>query len=390
MITAALIPLAELMAKRQGSVNPSQFQSETFELFSIPAFDKRKPEIVSGAEIGSAKVPVEPGDVLLSRIVPHIRRAWVVPKANSHRQIASGEWIVFRGKEFVPGYLRHLLTSDVFHVQFMNTVAGVGGSLMRARPAFVGKIEIPLPPLSEQRRIADILDKADAIRRKRREAARLSTRLTQSTFLQLFGDPVNNPLGWKRVPLSKAADRVTVGIVVKPASYYVPSGVPALRSLNVRENRIAHEKFVYFSKSDNETRLAKTRLWKGDVVMVRSGQPGTAAVVPQELNGVNAIDLLIVTPSEGKLAPQYLAYFMNSPAGRRLALGQQRGQIQKHLNVGSLNALALPLPPYPLQERFERFVAKSNDRARATSASDKSSQELFESLAQRAFRGELS
>ncbi|EQD36840.1 type I restriction/modification system specificity determinant hsdS, partial [mine drainage metagenome] len=90
------IELGEVMASKSGSVDPAKFLDEIFDLYSIPAFDRGEPEVVAGREIGSAKQIVGPEDVLLSKIVPHIRRAWVVGANRGRRIIASGEWIVFR------------------------------------------------------------------------------------------------------------------------------------------------------------------------------------------------------------------------------------------------------------------------------------------------------
>jgi type I restriction enzyme S subunit len=161
----SFVELGELMPKeRRGSIDPADYPNEVFDLLSIPAYDKGSPDCTSGSEIGSAKQLVKPGDVLLSKIVPHIRRAWVVGAPVNGRQIASSEWIVFRGHEADPRYLRHFFLSDGFHRQFMQTVSGVGGSLLRARPRYVANIIIPLPPLEEQRRIAAILDKGEAIK----------------------------------------------------------------------------------------------------------------------------------------------------------------------------------------------------------------------------------
>ena len=129
------IELGELMPQEgRRSVNPADYPGEVFELLSIPAYDRGSAEIALGSEIGSTKQAVQPGDVLLSKIVPHIRRAWVVEPSAGSRQIASSEWIVFRSKEADARYLRHFLVSDGFHRQFMQTVSGVGGSLLRARP----------------------------------------------------------------------------------------------------------------------------------------------------------------------------------------------------------------------------------------------------------------
>ena len=114
-MTAVAVPLGELMLSKKRSVDPRKFPSEQFELFSIPAFDVGAPETVCGSEVGSSKQVLERHDVLLSRIVPHIRRSWVVEPSSERRKIGSSEWIVFRSDRFEPRYLRHVLTSDRFH-----------------------------------------------------------------------------------------------------------------------------------------------------------------------------------------------------------------------------------------------------------------------------------
>ena len=246
-----------------------------------------------------------------------------------------------------------------------------------------------VPPMEEQRRIAAILDQAETLRTQRRTALALLDSLTQSLFLDMFGDPMTNP---KKLPLFRGDEicsRITVGIVVQPSSYYRSEGVPALRSLNIRPNKVVMENLVYFSSEDNETKLAKTRVRQGDVLLVRTGQPGTAAVVPPELDGVNAIDILIATPDTSKVSADYLCYFFNSDAGKKLVLGAQRGQVQKHLNVGAMNAALIPIPPLPLQQTFATRIAsiealKATHR-RALAALDA----LFASLQQRAFTGAL-
>ena len=119
-------------------------------------------------------------------------------------------------------------------------------------------LQIPLPPIAEQKRIAAILDAADALRAKRRETLAQLDTLLQSTFLDMFGDPVTNPKGWKTKKGSEICKRITVGIVVKPASYYQETGIPALRSLNVRANKIETNNLVYISNEDNENKSVTT------------------------------------------------------------------------------------------------------------------------------------
>jgi type I restriction enzyme M protein len=149
-----LVPVGRFMKEGVKTVDPRTAPDEMFELWSIPAFDAGSPELLRGGEIGSQKKVVSPGDVLLSRIIPHIRRGWVVREnLDGRRQIASTEWIVFSSAEVVPGFLHQLLVSDFFHVSFMQTITGVGGSLSRANPGAVGEIQIPLPPLEVQKEI---------------------------------------------------------------------------------------------------------------------------------------------------------------------------------------------------------------------------------------------
>lgn len=201
-----VVPLCELMPSRIPSVNPGTFPDEQFTLWSIPSYDAGKPEQLFGREIGSSKKTVQNGDVLLSKIVPHIRRAWKVSVSNGHRQIASSEWITFRHGAFLSDFIRHFLLTDQFHAQFMGTVAGVGGSLLRAQPKSVAKIGIPLPPLDEQRRIVGLLDRAAEIRRRADTARAKACAIIPALFLDMFGDPATNPKGWQIATVDKLAN----------------------------------------------------------------------------------------------------------------------------------------------------------------------------------------
>lgn len=151
--------LGEIRRDASMGFTQQQMRSETFELYSVPAFDERKPEILAGEKIGSNKKTVAPGDVLLCKINPRINRAWVVAEPKGHRQIGSTEWIVFSKQEgVVPEFLAQFFGQDTFRNYLSTNVSGVGGSLMRVRPAIVEKYPINLPPFREQERIVTKLD----------------------------------------------------------------------------------------------------------------------------------------------------------------------------------------------------------------------------------------
>jgi len=293
-------------------------------------------------------------DVLVAKITPCFENGKIAhARITKPLGFGSTEFHVVRPKTDIldDRYLYHFLRQPIVREEGERRMTGSAGQ-KRVPRAFLEELNIPVPPLPEQRRIAAMLDKADALRAKRREAIAKLDQLLQSVFLEMFGDPVTNPKGWPVAAIGDCCSRVTVGIVVKPASYYVVSGIPAIRSLNIGANRIVAENLVYFSEQDNFGALKKTILRAGDVVAVRSGQPGKAAVIPPELHGSNAIDVLIASTNQSVLLPEYLAFFLNSSAGKKLVLTEQRGQVQKHLNVKQLSEAQLPLPPLSEQRKF--------------------------------------
>ena len=153
---------------------------------------------------------------------------------------------------------------------------------------------------------------------------------------------------------------ITVGIVIRPAQYYVASGIPALRSANIREDGINTMNLVFISSRSND-QLAKSQLRSGDVVTVRTGYPGTSTVVPPEFSGANCIDVLISRPSEG-LRSQFLATWINSPFGKNQVLRKQGGLAQQHFNVGELRDLIIPLPSLEEQDAIVSILSASEAR----------------------------
>ena len=149
------VQLKTIFAKRS-TINPVDYGESKVELWSIPAFDNGKPAVVPARQIGSSKKVVVEGDVLLSKIVPHIKRAWVVSETNGYERLASTEWIVFHSNDFLPNFLTMALTEPHFHSSLISTISGMG-SLKRANPKKVGELYIPCPSLAEQRRIVDKL-----------------------------------------------------------------------------------------------------------------------------------------------------------------------------------------------------------------------------------------
>jgi type I restriction enzyme S subunit len=374
------------MATKSGSVDPSKFPEEIFDLYSIPAFDRGEPEIVAGSAIGSAKQVVRPGDVLLSRIVPHIRRSWIVGKERGRRIIASGEWIVFRSERANPNYLRQVLVGEPFHAQFMNTVAGVGGSLLRARPAHVAKIVVPLPPLAEQRRIAEVLDRAEALRTKRRAALAQLDSLTQSIFLDLFGDPATNPRGWSKRPFGEVCE-TRLGKMLDQKQQTGQHLRPYLRNANVQWFRFDVSEVF---KMDFDEKARKVfRLKGGDLLICEGGEPGRAAVWRGEIEECYYQKALHrARPRAGLAISEFLAWQLWFLANRGGLGDHVTSATIAHLTGEKLSAMKIPLPPIELQREFAHRVTAVEKLKTAQRASLAELDALFATLQHRAFRGE--
>lgn len=398
MSAAQHIPLGRIMPPRRGSVDPAAFPNEEFELYSIPAFDEGVPEILTGSQIGSAKQVVRQGDVLLSRIVPHIRRAWVVGEQNGRRLIASGEWIVFHDDNTDPEYLRHVLVGDRFHAEFMRTVSGVGGSLLRARPANVAKIEIPLPSLPEQRRIAAILDQAEALRAKRRAAIAKLDELTQSIFLDMFGDPTTNPKGWPHIRL-RDAYWFQEGPGVRKWQFK-SSGIKLLNVGNIeKDGHLNLDKTSRFITE--EEAFGKYRHFlidAGDLVIASSGISFDADGLLRTRGAFVSAEHLPLCmntstirfkakPSVSDL--RFLWVWLAGAEFRSQISKRVTGTAQQNFGPSHLDALSITLPSLDLQQEFARRLDGIEALRVQHLKWTANMGDLFASLQQRAFRGEL-
>lgn len=255
------------------------------------------------------------------------------------------------------------------------------------------KLEIPIPfpddprrSLAEQKRIAAILDKADAIRRRRQDAARLADTLIPSVFYEMFGDPVLNRKGWPTRPLGEMLDFLTSGSRGW-AAFYANSGRMFLRIQNVGRNRLLLDDVQYVQVEDSaESRRTATQ--PGDVLVTVTADLGRTAVIPEGF-GPAHINQHIVLLRSTQIEPLFLSQFLASPAGQRQFTAKNRAAVKAGLNFDDIKSVKIVTPPRPLQKKFadaclriERFAADLVSREEATDS-------LFNAVVQRAFRGEL-
>lgn len=210
-------PLKDLGLIKPQGIRPDETPKEHFELWSVPSYPTNSPETLLGKEIGSNKIVVLPGDVLLCKINPRINRVWYVRPSDTLQQIASTEWIVFRTGYLDSRFFMYRLQEQSFRNKICSNVSGVGGSLTRARPKEVKEIKISIPPLPEQKRIAAKISTLQAKSRKAKEALEaarpLLDKLRQSILAAAFrGDLTAD---WRKQnpdvePAAKLLERIRI------------------------------------------------------------------------------------------------------------------------------------------------------------------------------------
>lgn len=230
----------------------------------------------------------------------------------------------------------------------------------------VARLELP-----EQRRIAEILDTLDETIRKTEQLIAKLKQLKQGLLHDLLSrgiddngelrDPEWHPEQFKNSALGviprvwevrrclEICREIVVGIVIKPAQYYRDQGIPVLRSANVRDDGVVLEDLKFMSNADHQM-LAKSAVGPGDLITVRTGYPGTTAVIPASLATANCVDIIVSRPGP-LVEPDYLAMWVNSDVGKGQVLSRQGGLAQQHFNVGEMKSLLVALPNQAEQAR---------------------------------------
>jgi type I restriction enzyme M protein len=336
-----LVPVGRFMKPNVKTIDPRNTPDEIFELWSIPAFDAGCPELLRGIEIGSQKKVVTPGDVLLSRIIPHIRRGWIVRENPvGRRQIASTEWIVFSSNEVVPGFLRQLLVSDFFHVSFMQTITGVGGSLSRANPAAVGEIQIPLPPLEVQKEIVSEIEGYQKVINGAR------------AVLDNYKPHIPIDPEWPMKSISEISERITKGSSPnwQGINYTTEEhGILFVTSENVGLGQLLLDKPKYVERRFNEIET-KSILQKGDVLTnIVGASIGRTAIFDLDIVANVNQAVCVIRPNTALVNSTYLMSFLNSPEFIQKLLGNSVENARANVSMGVLGSLTIPLPPLDTQ-----------------------------------------
>lgn len=286
------------------------------------------------------------------------------------------------------GYLYHYLCSPIFQ----NYILNVGS---RAAQAGFNKddlagVEIPLPPLTEQKRIGAILDKADAIRRKRQQAIQLADEFLRAVFLDMFGDPVTNPKGFPLGTIRDLVESANYGSSAKASE--AGGDYPILRMGNITyEGAIDMTDLKYIDLTDKEK--PKYLAVNGDLLFNRTNSKelvGKTAVYDRD-DPVAIAGYLIRVRTNDKGNSHYISGYLNSAHGKATLQNMCKSIVgMANINAQEMQDIPIIIPPVSLQNRYKDIVVSTKEKLAAHQKALNANNELFNALSQKAFSGQLS
>ena len=300
--------------------------------------------------------------------------------------LATGEWLIVRPNELAldAGFTNHWINSARTRAQLRELVNGI-----HLYPKDVARLKIPVPPLGEQRRIAAILDQAETLRSQRRAALAQLDSLTQSVFLDMFGDPVTNDRDWpESLTLGEVADIASGVTKGRSLEGKVTRELPYLAVANVQDKALRLESVKSIEATEDEIR--RYRLQKDDLLLTEGGDPdklGRGTLWQNELpECIHQNHIFRVRLTSHVLTPLFLNWLVGSPRGKKYFLrsAKQTTGIAS-INMTQLRGFPLLVPPLPLQQTFATRIQAIESLKTIHRTALTELDALFASLQQRAF-----
>lgn len=270
---------------------------------------------------------------------------------------------------------------------------GKGGTQKNISQTVLRSLNVIVPPIEEQQyivfRIEELFSELD------KGVETLQTIKEQlAVYRQAVLKEALNGIKGQPYTVKDVCKEIKVGIVIKPSQYYTDEqvGIKAFRSANVREFHVEDKNWAYLSIAGHQAN-ARSIVHTGDILIVRSGYPGTACVVPEQFNGCNAIDILIAVPNRDLVLPEFLCAYTNSPLGKKFVNEKKRGVGQKHFNVSGYSKMLISVPSLGKQEEIVKKIASRlsvcDSIEQTVDTALAQAEAMRQSILKKAFEGEL-
>ena len=291
-------------------------------------------------------------------------------------------------KKFVIKFIYYYLSKNIWILE----KGFKGAGLRHISKSYIDNIAIPELPFEDQKRIVKILDAADALRQKRTQAITLLDDYLKSVFLEMFGDPINNPKGWKREKLGKLCDvkggkRIPKGFnLVKD-----DTGYPYIKAGNIKKGKILLKDLEYLTCELRE-KLKRYTVEEGDVcITVVGANIGDIGIVPECLHMANLTENAnkLLIKSKKELNNTYLAYYLMMDFVQNELVSSTRASGVPKLALFRIQQIDLLLPSINFQNQFAQILNKTESLKQRMLIQSQELETQFQALMQKAFKGEL-
>lgn len=265
----------------------------------------------------------------------------------------------------------------------------VGGGQPNISQGILREFKVPLPPLPKQKRISQILDAADALRAKRHESIAQLDALVKSTFLEMFGDPVTNPIGWPQVSLAtlvRDGDKINYG-VVQPGEHVI-DGKPLVRVGDFTNGQLSTKNMKFIDPSI-EKQYKRSRLTGDELLISCVGSIGNICAVNESAKGYNIARAVARVPLGKSVDRTFMLFCLRSTAVQQHFGKETRTVSQPTLNIALIKTAPVICPPISLQQKFATIVKSIQSQKFLLQTHLTELNTLFASLQSRAFNGEL-
>lgn len=384
----AQVPIRRLTAP-VAPWNPRSAPETTFRYVDIAAIDRRTKTLLAVPTLRITAAPararqiLRTDDVLISTVRPNLNAVARVPPEYDGAIGSTGFCVLRAIRDRLDArYLLHWVRSNSFVAEM--TRRATGANYPAVSDAVVKDSQIPLPSLAEQRRIADLLDRADAVLRKREAVVTVADDLAMAAFDEAFGEPTVRRQHWRSTELGDLLVFLTSGSRGW-AQHYADSGRPFLRVQNVGRNRLLLDDVAHVHPP-HTTEARRTTVEPGDVLLSITADLGRTAVIPDNL-GPAYINQHLALLRVRDVEPVFLSAFLASAAGQAQIRRLNRQGVKAGLNFDDVRSLQLPLPPLEEQRRFVELWERCETYRRRLLAGVKQAQALFDGTLQRVLAG---
>lgn len=331
-------------------------------------------------------------DILIARMPDPLGRACRFPLNEENKYITVVDVCILRVPDGMDSsFVCHMINNPIIRSEISRQSTGT--TRKRISRKKLGNITIPLPPLPVQEKIASILDDAAALRDKTEQLLTEYDLLAQSIFLEMFGDPVVNPKGWEEESLQNLTSKIGSGATPRGGkNAYKQEGISLIRSLNVHDNEFRSKDLAFIDEKQAE-KLNNVIIEKKDVLINITGASVARctmvpdAVLPARVNQ----HVSILRCNQGKLIPEYLLHLIISPSSKKKLLGVSLigGATREAITKSELEGYEIPVPSLDLQNQFAEKVQLIERQKEIVRQELQESEDLFQALLQKAFKGEL-